>query len=107
MQVPTRWEMPPNIPCTPSVVLEIAIGSLPRLSKDVYSLVQEHSTILCPVMKNQIPLSYQREGGRQETLISREGLYKVTAFKLYNIPEFHKESAVQRHCIIVKVTQLV
>lgn len=58
-------------------------------------------------MKNQIPLSYQKEGGRQEALISHEGLYKVTAFKLHNVPEFYKDSAIHRHCIIVKVMQLV
>ena len=70
-------------------------------------IFQEHSMILCSVMKNQIPLSYQKEGGRQEALISHEGLYKVTAFKLHNIPEFYKDSAVHRHCVIVKVTQLL
>lgn len=99
--------MPPNIPNALSVVHGIAIGSLQRLSKDVYSLVQEHSMILCPVIKNQIPLSYQKEWGRQEPLISPEGLYKVTDFMLHRIPEFYKESAVQRHCIIARVTQMV
>lgn len=40
-------------------------------------------------------------------MISHEGLYKVTAFKLHNVPEFYKDSAIHRHCVIVKVMQLV
>lgn len=63
--------------------------------------------ILHQVIRTQIPLPYQKDGGRQETLISLEGLCKVTTFKLSNIPEFDKGSAVQRCYIIIKATQLV